>query len=71
MTCTVIFVQAALAANKVLKKKNIREGSGLAEFPDFNFAATKFLDGFRKGKFGPVNLDCDLVGESQEERKHY
>ena len=54
--------------NKILKRKSVKEGSGYTEYPDFAFAATKFLDGFRKGRFGPVNLDSDLLAESRQDR---
>lgn len=62
----VMLAKSALAANKIVKRKNIQGGSGRTEFPDIDFAATKFMDGFRKGRFGLVNLDTDLLEKGAE-----
>jgi ribosome biogenesis GTPase A len=53
------------------RKKNMRVGPAYRMLPDLDFAAAKFLDGFRKGKFGLFNLDSDLVAEKSRERIPY
>jgi hypothetical protein len=53
------------------RKKNVREGPAYRMLPDLDFAAAKFLDGFRKGKFGLFNLDSDLVADKSHDRIRY
>jgi hypothetical protein len=39
----------------------VLQGSAKRTIPDIDLAAKKFLDGFRSGAFGRVNLDCEVT----------
>lgn len=59
--CKIMLAKAAMVAKKTVKKKDLTRSCGVMVIPDMDFAAAKFLDGFRKGAFGPVNLDTDQL----------
>jgi len=62
----IMLAKCALANNKT-KKVDI-PGRPATVLPNYDFAAQKFLKGFRSRKFGRINLDADQLSSRTEKR---
>ena len=57
---SIMLAKSAISHKKFKKVRDLSKSSVLKTIPDQMHMATQFLKMFRAGKFGPVNLDCDI-----------
>jgi len=55
----IMLAKSAISLGNFKTTKDITKGSGKRTLPDTRVTATRFLEGFRKGVYGKINLDCD------------
>ena len=55
----VMLSKSAISLGLFRMVKDVSKGSARKKIPDLEVAGTRFLKGFRDGKYGTINLDSD------------
>eukprot|EP00090_Calanus_glacialis_P024153 TRINITY_DN37496_c0_g1_i3.p1 TRINITY_DN37496_c0_g1~~TRINITY_DN37496_c0_g1_i3.p1 ORF type:complete len:346 (-),score=119.49 TRINITY_DN37496_c0_g1_i3:21-1058(-) len=67
---SIMLAKSAIINKKFKKVKDMSRGAGHKTIPDQQAMAREFLKMFRSGKFGQVNLDCDIFSKISADRLH-
>jgi len=63
----IMLAKSAISLGNFITTRDISKGSGKRTLPDMRVTATRFLEGFRKGVYGKINLDCDQLETLKKE----
>ena len=55
----VMLSKSAISLGMFRLVKDVSKGAAKKRIPDLEVAGTRFLKGFREGKYGTINLDAD------------